>query len=92
MHCLVIHSCREQRLPANLHTNKNQTVFTMLNNLTHSATKLAHSLTPLQWWCIAVVLVVIRQLTQVWLDGLYLDSQFPKAFPTAQSKKQNPNI
>lgn len=57
----------------------------MLNNLTHFATKLAHSLTPLQWWCIAVVLVVIRQLTQVWLDGLYLDSQFPAPFYIGQT-------
>ena len=57
----------------------------MLNNLTHFATRLAQSLTPMQWWCIAIVLVVIRQLTQVWLDGLYVDSQFPVAFYIGQT-------
>ncbi|HEX7763378.1 MAG TPA: hypothetical protein VF433_07190 [Cellvibrio sp.] len=57
----------------------------MFNNLTHFATRLAHSLTPLQWWCIAIVLVVIRQLTQVWLDGLYVDSQFPVPFYIGQT-------
>jgi hypothetical protein len=57
----------------------------MLNNLTHFATRLAQSLTPMQWWCIAIVLVVIRQLTQVWLDGLYVDSQFPVPFYIGQT-------
>jgi hypothetical protein len=31
------------------------------------------------------VLVVIRQLTQVWLDGLYVDSQFPVPFYIGQT-------
>ncbi|WP_331351807.1 hypothetical protein [Cellvibrio sp. UBA7671] len=57
----------------------------MFNTLTHFATRLAQSLTPLQWWCIAIVLVVIRQLTQVWLDGLYVDSQFPVPFYIGQT-------
>ena len=57
----------------------------MLTNLTHFATRLAQSLTPMQWWCIAIVLVVIRQLTQVWLDGLYVDSQFPVPFYIGQT-------
>ncbi len=57
----------------------------MFNTLIHFATRLAQSLTPLQWWCIAIVLVVIRQLTQVWLDGLYVDSQFPVPFYIGQT-------
>ena len=57
----------------------------MLTNLTHFATRLAQSLTPMQWWCIAIVLVVIRQLTQMWLDGLYVDSQFPVPFYIGQT-------
>lgn len=57
----------------------------MFNTLTHFATRLAQSLTPSQWWCIAIVLVVIRQLTQVWLDGLYVDSQFPVPFYIGQT-------
>jgi hypothetical protein len=57
----------------------------MLNNLIHFGSRLAHSLTPLQWWCIAIVLVVIRQFTQVWLDGLYVDSQFPVPFYIGQT-------
>jgi hypothetical protein len=57
----------------------------MLTNLTHFATRLAQSLTPMQWWCIAIVLVVFRQLTQVWLDGLYVDSQFPVPFYIGQT-------
>jgi hypothetical protein len=57
----------------------------MLNNLIHFGSRLAHSLTPLQWWCIAIVLVIIRQLTQVWLDGLYVDSQFPVPFYVGQT-------
>ena len=57
----------------------------MLDKLTNFATRLAQSLTPLQWWGIALVLVVIRQLTQIWLDGLYVDSQFPVPFYIGQT-------
>ncbi|SRR5690606_19656320 len=46
---------------------------------------LTQYLTPLQWWGIAGVLVVIRHLTQNWLDGLYVDSQFPVPFYIGQT-------
>ena len=57
----------------------------MLNNLANVATKLAQRLTPLQWWGIAIALLTIRQFTQIWLDGLYVDSQFPVPFYIGQT-------
>jgi hypothetical protein len=57
----------------------------MFDHLLNAASRLAHRLTPLQWWGIAIVLVVIRQLTQIWLDGLYVDSQFPVPFYIGQT-------
>lgn len=57
----------------------------MLNNLFTNATKLSQRLTSLQWWGIAIVLVAIRQVTQIWLDGLYVDSQFPVPFYIGQT-------
>ncbi|MDZ4263505.1 MAG: hypothetical protein U1B30_14390 [Pseudomonadota bacterium] len=62
--------------PGRSQINKNHTVFMMLKNLFNFATGLTQHLTPLQWWGIAIVLVVIRQLTQIWLDGLYLVRRF----------------
>ena len=57
----------------------------MLNNPANIATKLAQRLTPLQWWGIAIALLTIRQFTQIWLDGLYVDSQFPVPFYIGQT-------
>lgn len=57
----------------------------MFKHLINFATKLTQTLTPLQWWGIAILLVVIRQTTQVWLDGLYVDSQFPVPFYIGQT-------
>lgn len=57
----------------------------MLNNLIQFGTQLTHRFTALQWWGIAIVLVVIRQATQIWLDGLYVDSQFPVPFYIGQT-------
>lgn len=57
----------------------------MLKNLIRFGTKLTQSLTPLQWWGIAILLVVIRQATQMWLDGLYVASQFPVPFYIGQT-------
>jgi hypothetical protein len=57
----------------------------MLKNLIHFSTRLTQLFTPLQWWGIAIVLTVIRQATQIWLDGLYVDSQFPVPFYIGQT-------
>ena len=57
----------------------------MLKNFINVGAGLTKHLTPLQWWGIAVVLVVVRQITQVWLDGLYVDSQFPVPFYIGQT-------
>lgn len=57
----------------------------MLKNLINSSTKLTQQFTPLQWWGIAILLVVIRQATQIWLDGLYVESQFPVPFYIGQT-------
>jgi hypothetical protein len=57
----------------------------MLNNLIPFGTQLTQRFTALQWWGIAIVLVVIRQATQIWLDGLYVDSQFPVPFYIGQT-------
>ncbi len=57
----------------------------MLKNSISVSTKLIQQLTPLQWWGIAILLVIIRQATQVWLDGLYVDSQFPVPFYIGQT-------
>lgn len=57
----------------------------MLKNLINVGAMLTQRFTPLQWWGIAIVLVVIRQVTQIWLDGLYVDSQFPVPFYIGQT-------
>lgn len=38
-----------------------------------------------QWWCLAIPLLLIRQLTQNWLDNLYTLSQFPVPFFIGQT-------
>lgn len=38
-----------------------------------------------QWWCLAIPLLVLRQLTQNWLDNLYTLSQFPVPFFIGQT-------
>lgn len=57
----------------------------MPNNIFNVATRLTQLLTPMQWWGIAIVLVAIRHVTQIWLDGLYVDSQFPVPFYIGQT-------
>lgn len=39
----------------------------------------------LQWWAIAVVLLIIRQFALNWLDGLYAQSLFPVSFFVGQT-------
>lgn len=39
----------------------------------------------LQWWAIAVALLVIRQVALNWLDGLYAQSLFPVSFFVGQT-------
>ncbi len=57
----------------------------MPNNIFNVATRLTQLLTPVQWWGIAIVMVAIRHVTQIWLDGLYVDSQFPVPFYIGQT-------
>jgi hypothetical protein len=37
------------------------------------------------WWGIALITFIICRLTQVWLDGLYVQSQFPVSFFVGQT-------
>lgn len=37
------------------------------------------------WWCLAIPLLILRQLTQNWLDNLYTLSQFPVPFFVGQT-------
>lgn len=39
----------------------------------------------LQWWGIALITFIICRLAQVWLDGLYVQSQFPVSFFVGQT-------
>jgi len=39
----------------------------------------------LQWWAIALITFTICRLTQNWLDGLYVQSQFPVSFFVGQT-------
>lgn len=50
-----------------------------------ASTRVAARLSALQWWCLAIPLLVVRQLTQNWLDGLYTLSQFPVPFFVGQT-------
>lgn len=50
-----------------------------------ASARIATRLTAIQWWCLAIPLLVIRQLTQNWLDGLYTLSQFPVPFFIGQT-------
>jgi len=48
------------------------------------STRAATRLSAAQWWCLAIPLLIIRQLTQNWLDSLYALSQFPVPFYVGQ--------
>lgn len=57
----------------------------MLKNIIHFTEILTQRFSILQWWGIAIALVIIRQATQMWLDGLYIESLFPVPFYVGQT-------
>jgi hypothetical protein len=57
----------------------------MISRYSSASVRLASRLSPVQWWLVAIPLLVIRQVTQQWLDGLYTLSQFPVPFFVGQT-------
>lgn len=58
----------------------------MLNiTIAQQAERLIARFSTLQWWGIALTTFIICRLTQVWLDGLYVQSLFPVPFFVGQT-------
>ena len=57
----------------------------MISRYVAAHARVAARLSALQWWCLAIPLLIIRQLTQNWLDNLYTLSQFPVPFFVGQT-------
>lgn len=57
----------------------------LISRYANASIRIAARLSAIQWWCLAIPLLVIRQLTQNWLDSLYTLSQFPVPFFVGQT-------
>lgn len=57
----------------------------VLTNIAALSERLIARFSTLQWWGIALITFIICRLTQAWLDGLYVQSQFPVSFFVGQT-------
>lgn len=52
----------------------------VITTIAASSERLIARFSAAQWWGIALITFIICRLTQMWLDGLYVQSQFPVSF------------
>jgi hypothetical protein len=66
-------------------TNIKEGFIVLMTKWVNWGTGLVTRFSTAQWWSIAIVLLAVRQLTQLWLDGLYAQSLFPVPFYVGQT-------
>jgi len=57
----------------------------VITKIAASSEQLIARFSTAQWWGIALITFIICRATQMWLDGLYVQSQFPVSFFVGQT-------